>query len=73
MATYHNIERSAFRKGEHVGWNASGDRFNIVKDGGVYRATQQTGLDRNYCGIPSTIWEYRLRELSAALADHHSN
>jgi hypothetical protein len=37
--SYPNIDRSAFRKGQHVGYGAG--TFRIAKVGGGYRATEQ--------------------------------
>ena len=40
----HNIERSAFRKGEYVGWDATGALWNIRKHaGGYWYATERDG------------------------------
>lgn len=33
MNNLHNIERSAFRRGEYVGWDAQGLRYRIVRNG----------------------------------------
>lgn len=33
MTKYHNIERSAFRFGEYVGWDCNGERYKIKRDG----------------------------------------
>lgn len=33
MLHFPNIERSAFRRGEYVGWDANGNRYRIVKNG----------------------------------------
>jgi len=33
MRNYHNIEKSAVRHGEYVGWDKDGNRYAIRKDG----------------------------------------
>lgn len=33
MLNYPNIERSAFRRGEYVGYDCQGERYRIKKDG----------------------------------------
>jgi hypothetical protein len=30
---YHNIDRSAFKRGEYVGYDCNGERYRIKKDG----------------------------------------
>lgn len=32
----HNIERSAFRHGEYVGWDCNGERYRIKRSEGNY-------------------------------------
>lgn len=43
---YPNIERSAFRKDQHVGYG--GGTFRIAKSGNGYRATEQHNGDSFY-------------------------
>ena len=44
MTNLHNIEASAFRKGEYVGWRASdGQPFNIRKGWAGWRAVNRDG------------------------------
>jgi len=51
MINLHNIARSAFRKGEYVGWRASdGQLFHIRKGWGGWRAT-----NRNATGVAGDI------------------
>jgi hypothetical protein len=33
MRNYHNIEKSAFRHGQYVGWDKDGNRYSIRRDG----------------------------------------
>ena len=30
---HHNIEKSAFRRGEYVAWDSNGERYRIVRNG----------------------------------------
>ncbi|MBF7012552.1 hypothetical protein QUC32_23165 [Novosphingobium resinovorum] len=57
----HNIERSAFRKGEYVGWDAEGGLWNIKRHpGGYWYATERAGH--------GTLTGDTLRALSTKLA-----
>lgn len=31
--SYHNIERSAFRRGEYVAWDSKGNQYKVKRDG----------------------------------------
>lgn len=64
---FHNIERSGFRCGEYVGFDATGARWRIIRDkcARYWRAVRQTPA------IPGGFLAAdTLRELSARLEVH---
>lgn len=59
MANLHNIEASAFRKGEYVGWRKSdGQPFNIRKSWNGWRA-----INRDATGAAGDILTARTLSL----------
>lgn len=66
MTNLHNIEASAFRKGEYVGWRASdGALFHIRKGWSGWRATNRaaTGASGDILSAPTlTALSHRLAQ-----------
>lgn len=71
MRHNHNIERSAFRNGQYVGWDANGNRYAIRRDGPradrgswwVYPQTNE-GMPIFYAGTLALV-ALRLEHMSA--------
>lgn len=68
--SYMNIERSAFRKGQHVGYG--GGTFRIAKSGSGYRATEQhTGESFSGVSLGHVSQQLTDRAAAAQLANNH--
>lgn len=58
MKAFHNIEKSAFKAGEYVGY-ANGEVYRIMRDGKRWLAVNRRGAD--------SFVRYNLADISAAL------
>ena len=62
MKSFHNIEKSGFRRGEYIGWSGLGMQYRIVKRGDLWCAIPVT-MDASY----SCIYKTRLADISSKL------